>query len=201
MIQRRRTMKKGLIVVAVAFMVLLAGCDSLRFAPGEAQKQNAWLHNRTAQMAADVARAEDTSDELRGLTKLCEVQSRAFTANYGLPAEFPPADTVDAILAESNQQLAGLALAEARQRLDVWDVADGAIDLGIAVAALFGGVYGVKVARFLKEARVKSKALREIISGNELFKRQHADSAQAFKEAHRNQSPQTRQLVVQMKDA
>jgi len=194
-------MKKSVIVVAVVFMVLLAGCGGLRFAPGEVQKQNAWLHNRTAQMAADAARTEDTSSELQGLTELCEVQSRAFTADYGLPAQFPPADTVDAILAESNQQLAGLALAEARQRPDVWDLADGVIDLGIAVAALFGGVYGVKVARFLKEARTKSKALREIIAGNELFKRQHTNSAQAFKEAHRNQSPQTRQLVVQMKDA
>ena len=194
-------MKKSVIVVAVVFVVLLAGCGSLRFAPGEAQRQNAWLHNRTAQMAADVARTEDTSSELQGLTKLCEVQSRAFTADYGLPAEFPPADTVDAILTESNQQLAGLALAEAGQRPDVWDLADGMIDLGIAAAALFGGVYGVKVARFLKEARAKSKALREIIVGNEIFKRQHTNSAQAFKEAHRNQSPQTRQLVVQMKDA
>lgn len=194
-------MKKSVIVVAVVFVVLLAGCGSLRFAPGEAQRQNAWLHNRTAQIAADVARTEDTSSELQGLTKLCEVQSRAFTADYGLPAEFPPADTVDAILTESNQQLAGLALAEAGQRPDVWDLADGMIDLGIAAAALFGGVYGVKVARFLKEARAKSKALREIIVGNEIFKRQHTNSAQAFKEAHRNQSPQTRQLVVQMKDA
>ena len=194
-------MKKSVIVVAVVFVVLLAGCGSLRFAPGEAQRQNAWLHNRTAQMAADVARTEDTSSELQGLTKLCEVQSRAFTADYGLPALFPPADTVVCILTESIQLLAGLALAEAGQRPDVWDLADGMIDLGIAAAALFGGVYGVKVARFLKEARAKSKALREIIVGNEIFKRQHTNSAQAFKEAHRNQSPQTRQLVVQMKDA
>ena len=192
-------MKKSVIVVAVAFMVLLAGCDSLRFAPGQIQKQNAWLHNRTAQMAADVAQAQDASDELQSLTKLCEVQSRAFTADYGLPDKFPPADTVDAILAESNQQLAGLALSEARQRPDVWDVADGAIDLGIGIAALFGGVYGVRVARFLKEARAKSKALREIIAGNELFKREHTDSTQAFKSAHKDQSPQTRQLVTQVK--
>ena len=141
-------MKKSVIVVAVVFVVLLAGCGSLRFAPGEAQRQNAWLHNRTAQIAADVARTEDTSSELQGLTKLCEVQSRAFTADYGLPAEFPPADTVDAILTESNQQLAGLALAEAGQRPDVWDLADGMIDLGIAAAALFGGVYGVRIYFF-----------------------------------------------------
>jgi len=188
-------------LVSVVVVMLLAGCDSLRFAPGEVQKQNAWLHNRTAEMAADVAQAEEASGELQGLTKLCEVQSRAFAADYGLPEEFPGADTVDAILAESNQQLAHYALAEARKRPDAWDVADGAIDLGIGVAALFGGVYGVRVARFLKEARAKSKALREIITGNELFKREHADSSQAFKAAHKDQSPQTRQLVTQMKNA
>lgn len=185
-------------LVSVVFM-LLVGCDSLRFAPGEAQKQNAWLHNRTARMAADIARDEDSSGELQGLTNLCEVQSRAFAADYGLPDEFPPADAAEAILAESNQQLAGLALAKARRRPDAWDVADGVMDLGIGIAALFGGVYGVKVARFLKEARVKSKALGEIITGNELFKREHADSAQDFKAAHKDQSPQTRQLVTQVK--
>jgi hypothetical protein len=186
-------------LVSVLVFMLLAGCDSLRFAPGEAQKQNAWLHTRTAEMAADAARAEDTSGELQGLTKLCEVQSRAFAADYGLPAEYPAADTAEAILAESNQQLAHSALAEARERPDAWDVADGAIDLGIGIAALFGGVYGVKVVRFLKDARAKSKALREIITGNELFKREHADSSQAFKAAHKDQSPQTRQLVTQVK--
>jgi len=187
-------------LVSVVVVMLLAGCDSLRFAPGQIQKQNAWLHNRTAEMAADVAQAEDSSGELQGLTNLCEVQSRAFAADYGLPDEFPAADTADAILAESNQELAHLALAEARKRPDAWDVADGAIDLGIGVAALFGGVYGVRVARFLKEAREKSKALREIIEGNELFKREHANSAQAFKAAHKDQSPKTRQLVTQMKE-
>jgi hypothetical protein len=191
--------KVGLVSIVAIF--LLAGCDSLRFAPGEAQKQNAWLHNRTAEMAADTARTENSSGELQGLTNLCEVQSRAFTADYGLPAEFPAADTVEAILAESNQQLAHSALAEARQRPDAWDVADGVMDLGIGIAALFGGVYGVKVARFLKDARAKSKALREIIIGNELFKREHTDSAQAFKEAHKDQSSQTRQLVTQIKNA
>ena len=188
-------------MVLVVAVMLLAGCDGLRFAPGESQKQNAWLHERVARMAAETARAEETSGELQGLTKLCEVQSRAFTADYGLPDEFPAADTAGAILAESNQQLAGLALVEARERPDAWDVADGAIELGVGVAALFGGVYGVRAARFLKEARTRSKALREIITGNELFKREHADSAQAFKAAHKAQSPQTRQLVTQMKNA
>jgi len=192
-------MKTKVILVVMVLVFFTVGCGSFRFAPGEAQKQNAWLHNRTAEMAADIAHSEDASGELQGLTKLCEVQSRAFTADYGLPAEFPGADSAEAILAESNQQLAHSALAQARQRPDAWDVADGAMDLGIGIAALFGGVYGVKVARFLNEARTKSKALREIIKGNELFKSEHTDSARAFKAAHKDQSPQTRQLVTQVK--
>jgi len=186
-------------LVSVVVVMLLAGCDVLRFAPGESQKQNAWLHEQTARMAADFARNEEASGELQGLTKLCEFQSRAFTADYGLPDEFPGADSADAILAQSNQQIAQTALAEALQRPDAWDLADGAMELGIGIAALFGGVYGVRAARFLKEARAKSAALREIIAGNEIFKREHSDSAGAFKAAHKDQSPQTRQLVTQVK--
>jgi len=53
--------------------------------------------------------------------------------------------------------------------------------------------------RFLKDARTKSQALKEIIAGNELFKKQNQSQTAAFKEAHHNQSPQTRQLVAQMK--
>jgi hypothetical protein len=78
-------------------------------------------------------------------------------------------------------------------------VADSALELGIAVTGLFGGVFGVGAVRFLKDARTKSQALREIISGNELFKKQNPDNAAAFKSAHKNQSPQTRQIVAGMK--
>jgi hypothetical protein len=42
--------------------------------------------------------------------------------------------------------------------------------------------------------------LREIIAGNELFKRRNAEAVQAFKDAHQTQSPQTRQLVTEMKN-
>ena len=53
--------------------------------------------------------------------------------------------------------------------------------------------------RFFKQARAKSKALEEIIAGNEFFKRRHVESASAFKESHKTQSTQTRQIVAQMK--
>lgn len=45
-------MKK--IIFAGCVFLFVAGCESLRFAPNESQKQNAWLHNRTAAIAAEV---------------------------------------------------------------------------------------------------------------------------------------------------
>jgi len=187
------------LVTYVLMCFLLAGCDSLRFAPSEEQKQNAWLHNRTATIAADTARAEDASEKLQALTKLSEVQSKAFGSYYGLPKEFPKAETAEDVLAESNWQLARTALQQGAERPDAWQVADSMLELGIGICALLGGVYGTRAVRFLKDARTKSKALQEIIAGNELFKKEHKAYASAFKEAHNDQSTQTRQLVAQMK--
>ena len=192
-------MKKIFVSTLLGFCFLAVGCESLRFAPTERQKQNTWLHNRTATVAADTARAEAASQKLQALTTLSELQSRAFSSYYGQPKQFPQANTAEEILAESNYQLAQTALAESASRPDAWQLADSAFELGIGISALLGGVYGVRATRFLKDARTKSKALKEIITGNELFKKQHAETASAFKAAHRNQSPQTRQIVAQMK--
>ncbi|GAG32598.1 unnamed protein product, partial [marine sediment metagenome] len=70
---------------------------------------------------------------------------------------------------------------------------------GIGICALLGGVYGTRAVRFLKQAKAKSKALKEIVAGNELFKKANQPQADAFKQAHANQSPQTRQFVTEMK--
>ena len=191
-------MRKTLATSIVA-VFLLVGCDSLRFAPSEAQKQNAWLHNRTAAMTAEIAKAEAASEELQSLAKLSQLQSRAFISYYGLPRELPRGETAQEILAESNFQLAHAALAESANRPDTWQVADNVFELAIGICALLGGVYGTRAVRCLKEARTKSNALKEIIEGNEVFKKQHTEAAIAFKEAHKDQSAQTRQLVAQMK--
>ncbi len=176
-----------------------AGCDSLRFAPGETQKQNAWLHNRTAVITAETARAEDASEKLQALTQFGELQSRAFSSYYGLPKEFPQAETAEDLLGQSNWQLARTALIESVERPDTWQVADSMLELGIGICALLGGVYGTRAVRFLGQARTKSKALQEIITGNELFKKQDEAQASAFKQAHQSQSPATRQIVAEMK--
>lgn len=190
---RRTTMSLTVLCCA------LTGCDSLRFAPTEAQRQNAWLHNRTEIVTAETARAEGTSPKLQALTKLGEVQSRAFSAYCGLPKEFPAAETAEEILAESNFQLADTALQQSAERPDPWQAADAMLEMGIGICSVLGGVYGTKAVRFLRDARGKSNALREIIAGNEQFKKQNQSQAAAFKQAHQNQSPQTRQLVAQMK--
>ncbi len=183
----------------VLLCFLFAGCDSLRFAPTEAQKQNAWLHNRTATITTDTARAENTSEKLQLLTQLNEVQSRAFSSHYGLPKEFPLADTAEDILTESNWQLARTALQQGAERPDAWEVADSMLELGIGICALLGGVYGTRAVGFLRQAKTKSKALQEIIAGNEHFKKENESFASAFKQAHQNQSRQTRQIVAEMK--
>ncbi|MFC1794408.1 hypothetical protein ACFL3Q_12565 [Planctomycetota bacterium] len=193
-------MSSKTVIFTFTFMcLLLTGCDSLRFAPTEAQKQNAWLHNRTAIITAETARAEDTSPKLQALTKLGEVQSRAFSTYCGMPKEFPPAETAEDILAESNFQLAGTALQESAERPDPWQVADSMLEMGIGICALMGGVYGTRAVGFLRQARGKSNALKEIIAGNEQFKKQNQAQAPVFKQAHQNQSPQTRQFVAVMK--
>jgi hypothetical protein len=183
----------------IACAITCAGCESLRFAPTETQKQNAWLHNRTAIVTSETARSENTSEKLQDLTKLSELQSRAFVSYYGLPEAFPQAETAEDILAQSNQQLARTALTESAERPDVWQLADSALKLAIGISALLGGVYGTKAITFLKGAQAKSKALKEIIEGNELFKKQNESSVAAFKQAQQNQSPTTRQIVAEMK--
>ena len=180
-------------------LVFCAGCGNLRFAPTQTQKQNAWLHNRTAMMAAQIAQNENTSEQLKALTQLGESQSRAFTSYFGLPSEFPKAETVADLLAEANWQLANLATAKSAERPDAWQLADNAFELAIGVAALLGGVYGTKAVGLLQLAKTKSKALEEIVKGNELFKQENPESASAFKAAQKNQSPKTRQIVEQTK--
>ncbi|MHC4116014.1 MAG: hypothetical protein ACYSWO_00760 [Planctomycetota bacterium] len=190
--------KISALVCALA-CIMLAGCDSLRFAPNEAQKQNAWLHNRTAIVTAETARAEGASEKLQALTRLGEVQSRASSAYYGLPKEFPQAETAEDILSESNWKLAQAAFQAGAERPEAWQVADSALDFGIGICALFGGVYGTRAIRFLRETKTRSQALQEIIAGNELFKEQNQAQTAAFKQAQSSQSPQTRQIVAQAK--
>jgi hypothetical protein len=191
------------VVIFGIFAICVCGCDSLRFAPSEVQKSNAWVHNRTAWLAVDRAKSDaaggSVSGELVALASLSERQSRAFVADYGMPRELPDADTIDDVLSPANTALAEQAYVISTERPDTWAVVDAVIETGIALAGVLGGVWGIKASRFLRDARDRARALREIIEGNELFKRENAAVAAAFKTAHANQSPMTRQIVTAIK--
>lgn len=89
--------------------------------------------------------------------------------------------------------------AEAPKPQDAWAVADGLFELGAGIAGLFGGACAARLVRAVDQARTKSKALREIVEGNELFKKRNPSLATDFKQAHDGQSNQTRQLVASLK--
>jgi hypothetical protein len=190
---------KKVLVVSIVLFVFIAGCDSLRFAPSEAQKQNAYLHNRTAIMAAETAKDEGSSNKLQNLTKLGELQSRSFVAYCGLPKELPSAATAEDVLSESSVGITNNAILDSGQRPDVWSLADSGLELAIGIAGLFGGVYGTKAIGFLRQAKTKSQALKEIIEGNELFKKLNADKVEQFKQSQEGQSVETRKIVTELK--
>jgi hypothetical protein len=182
--------------------IFMLGCETLRLAPTETQKKNAYLHQRTTKLAADTAQDENSSEQLQALTDLSYLQSQSYTSYFGLPKELPQADTVPDVLVQSNYDLAAASLEQSQQRPEITDLfsqADAMFDLAIGIAAVIGGVYGTKAVSFLKDAKAKSQALKEVIQNNELFKKQNPDSAAAFNQAQTSQSAETKKLVTEVK--
>ncbi len=203
--------EKYILVVSglMGLLLMITGCDTLRFAPSEVQKQNAYVHHRTVQAASVQAKQEETTETLQSLTEQATQQSEAILAYYGLPAEIPPSDTAAEIppsdtaaeiLSEGNRTLTQTARVEAIQRPDPWDIADHLLELGIGIGGVVGGAFGVRVVRNLQLAKDKSTALREIVKGNELFKRDNPEFSEAFKQSQQGQSASTKTLVTAMKE-
>jgi hypothetical protein len=193
----------AILVVAVIFMA--GGCN-LRFAPSEAQKQNAYLHHRTTQVAAEAAAATEAAPVLQSLTAAAAKQSAAVVAYVGMPDKLPAADTAEDILSAANAAITDEAATDAAKRPDPWTVADNLLEFCIALAGVVGGVYGARAVSVLKTVKEKSVALKEIVAGNELFKAK-ADAAgdtaalNAFKAAQAAQSPETKALVTEIRAA
>ena len=179
-------------------LIFLAGCQGMRLGVTQTQKQNAWVHHRTAQIIADVTAEQSVSEELKSVANLSELQSRAFMVDYGLPNQLADIDTLSDVL--KTKPLALSAINDSSGQHDTWEIVDGAVDVGIGIAGLLGGVWGIRIAGFLVDARKKSNALREIVMGNELFKYQNQDSAIDFKKSHMNQSTVTRKIVSEVKN-
>ena len=194
--------KKRMMVMSAGFVlaaVVTGGCDSFRFAPGQAQKQNTYLHHKTVRVASMRARQESASEQLQKLTDRASRQSEAIMAYYGLPREIPASDSVEQLLSEESESITSSARQEAIERPDPWDMADHLLELGLAFAGVVGGVYGSRAAGVIKQTRQKTRAIREIVTGNELFKKQYPEQVDSFKQSHIDQSESTRKLVTAMK--
>lgn len=192
---------KGYVLATILMCMAVGGCDTLRLAPSEVQKQNTYLHHKTVQNAALQAQAEESSATLQELTRQTTEQSEAIVAYYGLPEELPPTNSIAEILSSDNQALTQTVQMEAVRRPDPWDVTDNLLEMGIGITGIFGGVCGARMLRYLQTARQKSAALREIVRGNELFKQNHPKAKTAFKQAQQLQSPATKQMVVELKES
>jgi hypothetical protein len=61
---------KQLSVISLLALLCLCGCEGFRFAATEAQKENAWLHERVCAAAADTAAGENVSP-IRCESRMC----------------------------------------------------------------------------------------------------------------------------------
>jgi len=200
--ERKERMKIRMRVWSVGIVVfagLAGGCESLRFAPAETDKQNAYLHYKTTAAVSAGVKQENATEPLRDLSAQAVRQSEAILAYYGMPEELPATQTQEQLLSEENRAITEQAKLSGRERPDPWDVADHLLELGIAAAGVIGGVYGTRAMNALQLARQKGQALREIVRGNELFKERHPESAAALKQSQGGQSADTRKLVVELK--
>ena len=183
-----------LCILLFAFF-LLTGCNGLRFAPTESQKQIAFTTHQAARTAADL-----------GLEPGCVAAKQlvsgtaASLAYSGMPASPEIAD-YDAT--------ASAAAADATRRPtadDVFEAAEGGLSLAAELALLFGaggvGLGGKKLIDWIALAQKKSKALKEVVQGNELLTQYLSDQGKTaelttFKRAQTSvQSPQTELLVT-----
>ncbi len=159
------TLLKGLWVGAFIIMLIAVaclaffGCDNLRMAPTEPQKQIAYQAVVTAR-AVENEGTDAYSPAAQQLVDATEV-SLAYT---GVPAT-PTITDYPTTVAQAGQDAARRPTAD-----EVWSAADGWIDFGIALLGIFGGTAGIAATQFLVKARQKSRALREIIVANEKLK-------------------------------
>ena len=82
------------------------------------------------------------------------------------------------------------------------DIFNPAIRIKIALKLIEAGFSNIEILSCIHPRiapAMEKKALKEIVEGNEIFKKEHEAYASAFKAAHKDQSPQTRQIVTEMK--
>ncbi len=189
------SLKHPLIIVLCltsCVLCLCSGCESLRLAPGQEQKQIAFDAHLTARHVAEQGAMPGSPE-----TKRLVSGTRTNLSYIGVPAN-PLIEDYIATLAKAE--------VDARKRPDandVFSVAGEGLSLATQLAILFGfggtTFGGKKVLDWITIARNKSKALEQIvISTQSYLDKAPEDQKNEFKAAQK-QTATTRTLVTQIK--
>lgn len=181
-------------LLAALFCLPLAGCDTLRFAPSEAQKQISY----DTYLAAQTVNAQGTEPKSQAAEKLVTGTGTLLTYT-GLPKD-PVITDYKTTAEQAQKDASGRPTIE-----DVSKAADGWLELGIGIAGLFSGGVALKAAGWLQQLRDKAKALKEVVTANETLKQylesaDYQDALNIFKKAQSGtQSPTTSQIVYELR--
>ena len=157
--------RKSLLILSLASCLLClfaSGCDSLRFAPSQAQKKIAFQAHVTAR------EIEDRGTDAHSPASVQQVQATQAALSYiGLPAD-PVIEDYETTYARAS--------ADAARRPDANDVfasVEGGLSLAESLAALFGvgslTLGGRSLVKWISLLRTKAKGMEEIVGGNELL--------------------------------
>ena len=190
--------RKSLLLITLclcAFVAMFTGCESLRFAPNQAQKKIALQGHLTAR------RIEVEGTSPRSPAAVQQVAATQAALTYiGMPGD-PAIDDFDTVVAA--------AQADAARRPDANDVfaaVEGGLSIAEQLAALFGvggvALGGRSLVKWISLLRTKSKGMEQIVGGNELLLQWlkangRFDEIEAFKSFQRlTQSGKTPELVA-----
>lgn len=182
------------LIAMIVIATFAGGCDTLRFAPSESQKQIAYDTFNAAQ-AVNATGATAGSAATKKL-----VNGTAATLTYTGVPDNPTIADYDTTLQT--------AQADSAKRPTIDDVAntfDGVMELGIGLAGVLGGTLGTKAIKALMLARQKAAALKEVVQGNEQFKTWlettgNTEAVEAFRTAQTKvQEIPTEQVVFQIR--
>jgi hypothetical protein len=192
----RNAITLTILAAMIAISIFSGGCSTLRFAPSEAQKQIAFD-------TFSVAQAVNTTGAQAGTPATQKLVSG--TAAAVAYTGYPVSPTIT-----DYQATLQAATSDAAKRPTIDDAAktfDGWLSLGIGIAGLFGGGAGLKIAAALKTAKDKAAALKEVVQGNEEFKRWlelngGGMAVDAFRQAQTGvQSVKTEQAVFEIRSS
>ena len=184
------------VTLLLCALCVLCGCNSnpLRFAPTEAQKQNAALAVETTRLIRD-----NGADAGAGVTEVAHQATVNTQAYFGLPVE-PMAAAGDIL------QTAATDAARRPAFSDVMEQADAGLSLAEQLAALFGVgglvLFGKSLLSWIVLLRSKAAGFEQTIAGNELLKdyfniKKDTAAMDAFKQFQNiAQDRATRELVA-----